>query len=586
MADGEIRTGIGVMVDYAAIAQGARGDEQAMLAALSSLTREDALIHCARVNTIATGFDPTLSLVERQRRLVQAYCDPEQTEAIKAFAVRHGGVSNISVFFQGQMLELARWVAKHCRHDPNDGETFADPKVRSAFVRAALIASDLWNARVYSDRLRPIDDAEEQLRRALGPFRKGMEESGQAEHTGTAMARGWLFFSKYLPQRLPEYPALFTQATGMTVENYFTCAVALMLYTFPNRSDGPLFRTDHVADATAIRDAFDKFIALRGQTPDALSEQIWDNFEKFAYKGLRTRPIINFSQQRSAILDPTFFTESVAVAPLFDVLSVTNPKHVLGAFGFAFEDYILDFMCEMFPTIPGLPPRLMPNVEGKNGAGQEFECDAILNDVIEAFVFEAKAAWIREDSILTEDHDDFVQNLLKKYGVSTSGAADKDERKGVAQLARSTGAIARGEWLGPQRELARVSVLYPVLVVHDQRLSYLGAATFLNQEFRRHLGEVPRGAHVHNLIVLTVSDVENLASSIENFGFTDFLKDYSTQVPDRNVSVHNFMAMSSLYSGLVKPSKRLRETSDGIMDAIKRELFSRDVNAKSDDPAA
>jgi hypothetical protein len=34
------------------------------------------------------------------------------------------------------MLELARWVAKYCRHDPNDGETFNDPKVRSALLSA------------------------------------------------------------------------------------------------------------------------------------------------------------------------------------------------------------------------------------------------------------------------------------------------------------------------------------------------------------------------------------------------------------------------------------------------------------------
>lgn len=573
MADSEIRTGIGELVDYAAIAQGARGDEQGMMEALSLLTRDDALFHCARVNTIATGFDHNLSHADRQRQLAQMYCDSDQGEAINAFVAKHGGVNNVSVFFQGQMLELARWVAKYCRHDPSDGNTFADPKVRSAFVRAALIATDLWNARVYGDRFRQIDGSDELLLRLIGAFRKGMEESGQAEHAGTAMARGWLIFSKYLPGRFPTFPTLFERATGMTVENYFTCAVALMLYTFPNRTNGPLFRTDHVADATAIPEAFDKFIALRGQTPEALSEQIWGNFEKSAYKGLRTRPIINFSQLRSAILDPAFFTESVAVTPLFDIFSVANPKHVFGEFGLAFEDYVLDFLREMFPTVSGLPPRLMTNVGGKNGTGQEFECDAVLNDVVEACVFEVKAAWIREDTILTEDHGDFVEQLRKKYGISSTASEDQADRKGVAQLGRSIQAVAQGEWLGPQRELAQVKVIYPALVVHDQRLCSPGTATFLNQEFRHHLGDVPRGMHVHNLIVLTVSDIENLASSVENFGFTEFLKDYSNQVPGRNVSVHDFMAMSEGYSTLVKLSNTLRETSDGIMDAIKRELF-------------
>ena len=44
------------------------------------------------------------------------------------------------------------------------------------------------------------------------------------------------------------------------------------------------------------------------------------------------------------------------------------------------------------------------------------------------------------------------------------------------------------------------------------------------------------------------------------------------ECPDRNVSVHNFMS-TSRFGALVKPSKRLMDTSDGIMDAIKRVLF-------------
>jgi hypothetical protein len=77
---------------------------------------------------------------------------------------------------------------------------------------------------------------------------------------------------------------------------------------------------------------------------------------------------------------------------------------------------------------------------------------------------------------------------------------------------------------------------------------------------------------VDNLIILSVADVENLASSVENFGFAEFLKDYSTQIPDRQVSVHNFMS-ASRYVALIQPSRRLQNTTDTIMDTIRRELF-------------
>ena len=177
-----------------------------MLDALSSLTRDDALFNCARVNTIATGFDVMVSPIERQRRLVNTYCDPEQIAAINAFAQKHGGISNVAVFFRGQMLELARWIAKHCRHDPTDGETFNDPKVRSAFVRAALIASDLWNQRVYADRLKPTDDPDEQLRRALGPFRKEARTQGRLNIRASPCPAGGCSFPNICPPAFNAFP--------------------------------------------------------------------------------------------------------------------------------------------------------------------------------------------------------------------------------------------------------------------------------------------------------------------------------------------------------------------------------------------
>ena len=73
----------------------------------------------------------------------------------------------------------------------------------------------------------------------------------------------------------------------------------------------------------------------------------------------------------------------------------------------------------------------------------------ILNDFYEAFVLEIKASWIREDSILTEDPEDFIQQLLGKYGIATTGTKGAGDRKGVAQLARSVGAIIRGNGWGP-----------------------------------------------------------------------------------------------------------------------------------------
>ena len=562
----ELPAGIGIMVPYSAIAPGQPSNEEAMLEALSHLTRDDGLLACATANIIATGFDVQLGNLDRQRRLVQMFCDPEQGRLLDEFAKKHGG-QKVAVFFEGQLLELARWIAKHCRVDTTASETFADPTVRSAFVRAALIASDMWNARVYADRFQNTGSGEEQLKRIVGAFRKGMEQSTEAEHTGVAIGRAALLFREHLPKRLPRLEGLFKQTTGMTIDSYMTCVCALLMYTFPSREEGPMFRTHYVAEATAFAEQFDKFIALRSQTPEALAERIWDNFAKEEYRGLRTKPILNVAQGRSIILDPCYFTESMTVGPLFDLLSAGDRENVLSAFGGAFEDYITSHLRDMFPGSAALPSRLSTGVKGKDAGGHEFECDAILNDVFEAYVMEIKASWIREDSILTDDPADFIQELMKKYGLTS-------ELKGIAQLARSIGAIARREWKGEHGELSQVKRLYPLLIVHDEKLSSPGIVPILNLEFRRLLGDLPAGCVVDNLIMLTVFDLENLTSSLENFGFTAFLQDYSAQVPDRASSVRNFMS-GPKYGPQVKPSAKLRAATDELMEAVKAQLFPK-----------
>lgn len=73
LADTKLPINIAVMIGHADLTGGVRADEEAMKAILASLTRDDALFHCARLNTIATGFDAMVSSIERQRRLVEMY---------------------------------------------------------------------------------------------------------------------------------------------------------------------------------------------------------------------------------------------------------------------------------------------------------------------------------------------------------------------------------------------------------------------------------------------------------------------------------------------------------------------------------
>jgi hypothetical protein len=147
------------------------------------------------------------------------------------------------------------------------------------------------------------------------------------------------------------------------------------------------------------------------------------------------------------------------------------------------------------------------NAVGQNAEGRQFEIDAARLGASAAVVFETKAVFLREDAVMSSEPEDFLAALRAGYGASI----DKKERdKGVAQLARSIGAIIRGEWVGEHGEFAGLPVIYPVLVAHDTRLDAPALGHFLENEFRALLGAVPVGKRVAPLTVMTIQDWETM----------------------------------------------------------------------------
>ena len=95
-------------------------------------------------------------------------------------------------------------------------------------------------------------------------------------------------------------------------------------------------------------------------------------------------------------------------------------------------------------------------------------------DVNEASIIEIKAAFLTEKAIADDDPEALIQDIRSKYGASPK-RGERD--KGVAQLARSIGAIVRDEWAGPDGEFRQVAVLHPLPVVHDSRFDAPGRSS-------------------------------------------------------------------------------------------------------------
>jgi hypothetical protein len=209
---------------------------------------------------------------------------------------------------------------------------------------------------------------------------------------------------------------------------------------------------------------------------------------------------------------------------------------------------------------------------GRDGKRKNFEIDASLVDAHQAAVMEIKAAFLSEAAIADPNPETLLNEIRSKYGA----ASDKAERnKGVAQLARSIGTIARGEWNGPNGEFAETKTLYPVLLVHDGRLDAPALGNFLEADFRALLGPVPEDRRVAPLTIMTIQDLESLEKSVRSFGLLDLLADYSHECPDRMRSLHNYIAYSP-YAQKIAPSDFLIESSMKALELLKDELFPKE----------
>jgi hypothetical protein len=563
---------VAVFVTVDALFPGATADENMLRETLRALSRDDALFTCARINAVVSGFGPGRSVHARQTQAAQLLCSTEQLLALDRYARRHGGPERVMLFFRGQLLELARWIATHCENQPGDGATFADPATRSAFVRAALIASALWEERLLPGGIRPNLDPRAQLRQILGGIRKNVEQANRAPHAGFTVSRGWQLFTRYLPAQLPEFEALFLQATGLTLRQYFICTFALLQRTFSDEGESTrIIRTPYLPGDSPLAGMFKSYLQLQSQTPEEWARSVQAAPNDAGYLALRKRPVLRFAGERAIIFDPAFYLDNLTSAPLFQAISAgAAPLKVFSTFGKAFEDYAKDLLRRRFPEETGLlHRRLQCNVEGTTATGEAFEIDAIVNDVTVALFLEVKAAWLKEETILGADPEAFLKEMRSKYGfIEQSG----ERGKGVAQLARSIGALVRREWQGPERQFVRVHEVYPVLTVFDTRMGAPGLGQFLEDEFRTQLGAVPQGIFVHPLIILTIEDLEHIVYGIDTLSLQELLRAYSSADPERESSLHSFIAHSR-FASQVRPSLQLSELSEEFLEAARAELF-------------
>ncbi len=277
---------IEMYVDLGSVFPGESATSESLQEILTTLSRDDALFFCARLNIQVSGHSLTIPPMDRQRHALGVLRPPPLIEERLDQFARDHNTHEFSIFFRGQLLELAWRVAARAKNLPGDSNTFSSEQVRLSFFKAALIASDLWGQRVFRDRLADTGAQSEQLRRALGAFRKGVEESNATLDAGIALGRAWLIFGTHLPRRYAGFGDAFEKATGITLKQYFVCAFWLLRYSFPEAPDGGIFDSrigaNHAGGATFFRPFLERFHKTRSLSPPASGITIRPDTDRFA----------------------------------------------------------------------------------------------------------------------------------------------------------------------------------------------------------------------------------------------------------------------------------------------------------------
>lgn len=544
---------------------GTGNDFETFISLLRQLSLTDALIFCFRVNHILAEWKKTHE--EKQKEIVGLFFTPEEAQRIFTGSPRISSYNELAITMRGPMMVLTQWISMFCDDQEADGVTFKDPAVRQIFAKLMLIADDVWQKAIKMDRMLEDVSTEEARYNLLSTFRQNSAGGHQPTQHGTiSVAKGYAMFVDpgYFPTRHGEFAEQFRAVSGMSIDDYYIC----LTYIASNVLDGKINGKSAAEKQQALssvpadfRDTFEKFLTLETQGAAAIRRSLWGDIQQssvrsfddapaFNDRSFRARPFFMTNDGRFMLIDPVLYFDKMMDGPLFTLLQAgsTKAEYFFQEFGYAFESSIRDYLKSFYPS-SALSDRLSCPLlrEPKGGEREHSEItDGCLDYGEEMVLFEMKATFLRQEKIIGNDNEEYVEMLRERYVMTLDG-----EAKGVTQLANTIMHIESGDYVPVGRDFSIVNKIYPILLVHDELIDASMHPYFFANEFVKalHPDETLPNAYMRKgrflvapVTLMTVEDLENLEFLIRRNGFSlrDALAKYVEMYPDRREGFHNF----------------------------------------------
>jgi hypothetical protein len=215
-----------------------------------------------------------------------------------------------------------RQVSVHCPNQAKYSSPTQNNKSKRAFLEAALLVSKILLDLIYGN-VKPKESANVVRKSILEPLRHSARYSSKAMDPIRAFGRGAMMFFEYLPRECPDFPGMFEDGVGLSLEEYYACLFLLTAHylEIPVEQDSHqrhLIHTNMFQQYPHADNIFRKYMMLESQAAD----DIRASFQKAStsenqFKSIRQRPILRLSDAYAIVLDPAFHTEKAIEGPLF-----------------------------------------------------------------------------------------------------------------------------------------------------------------------------------------------------------------------------------------------------------------------------
>jgi hypothetical protein len=484
------------------------------------------------------------------------------------------------VFVETHLLQAAKYAILFAKNEPANG--FDEGKLLPTYMKFVLGIADLSDEKTE-------DTTEPELQRLQRAALRSIYYFSRPDLLYSLVRNLDLFIS--IPHKLTEHhqyldiPALFQEATGLTLETY--CFLGLSLTALLTQQKPGSFKDnnwyitpENYFSQTLISDKETELI-MKEFTIDTQAlkamHQKRDNFE-YNFNGLVQHPLVTFDKQRFFPLPLSLLKDKITVQVywiLFDYIKQKygdKKRHTYTNFmGACFEEYVYRLLERIYPSSPLFANRLIREVTYVRGKEQVKTADNILVNLSSLILIETKISQLKVYLTgVAGDLEDFREDVRKIIVESfrTIQRTKEDFQKGLLRDKL-------------QVEPTSIKHIYPVVITYGAFVQFPLVWKIVEEEI---VNNVPNydSELLNNLQIVQLDDIETIESFLEESGLS-FERLLQLKIADsvyKHLAFHTYL-QKEFQRFIPRRSKYLTQKFDQFTEEYSWKMFGVKRNVQN-----